>query len=128
MHLASQLVHMANFKKMAARPSDDPSRAVSYYFSSAIMGSDGHFALDGGGTFPLPRQRHKRGALARPGNSFSRRTWLQPAMRFVPLLPLHFAIGETDDHAEYQMPNECFEITCFSKPGVKTSHDKKLNT
>jgi hypothetical protein len=96
-------------------------RAVSYYFSSAIMGSNGRFALNGGGTFPLPRQRHKRGALTRPGNSCSRRTWLQPVMQFVALLPLHFAIGETDDHAEYQVPNECFEITCFIKTGINVA-------
>src|SRR3978361_2373790 len=92
------------------------------------MRSRGRFALDGGGTFPLPRQRHKRGALTRPGNSCSPRTWLQPVMRFVSLLPLHFAIGETDDHAEYQMPNESFEMTWFSKPGIKTGHKKRLDT
>jgi pimeloyl-ACP methyl ester carboxylesterase len=32
--------------------SDDPSRAVSYYFGSSILGSDGRFALDGRGKFP----------------------------------------------------------------------------
>jgi pimeloyl-ACP methyl ester carboxylesterase len=32
--------------------SDDPSRAVSYYFGSSILGSDGRTALDGRGKFP----------------------------------------------------------------------------
>ena len=40
-----------------ALQSNDPSRAISYYFGSSIMGSDGRFALDGRGKFPSASPR-----------------------------------------------------------------------
>ncbi len=41
----------------AAILSADPERAVEYYFGRFIMGSDGRFALDGRGKFPLASPR-----------------------------------------------------------------------
>ncbi len=40
---------------------DNPALAVSYYFGSSIMGSDGRFALDGRGKFPASAPKNLTG-------------------------------------------------------------------